>query len=148
MREKATTAAPVRDDKGDFYTCDLDTGKDSFPVKFDIEVNVQKDLGLEKYDPEGYRYFYASREYLNATNKEGKPADNYEQVFGAVNEEGTKVTDRIEDKDITKDEPYSRDNTNTFLYNGGTLSNRITENVTVAGEKEWKAAAFQADFEA
>ena len=145
--ENYTTAAPVRDDKGDFYTCDLDTGKDSFPVKFDIEVNVQKELGLEKYDPEGYRYFYVSREYLNSTNEDGKPADNYEQVFGAVNEEGTKVTDRIEDKDITKDEPYSRDNANTFLYDGGTLSNRITENVTVAGEKEWKAAAFQADFE-
>lgn len=145
--ESYTTAAPVRDDKGDFYTCDLDTGRDSFPVKFDIEVNVQKELGLEKYDPEGYRYFYVSREYLNSTNEDGKPADNYEQVFGAVNEEGTKVTDRIEDKDITKDEPYSRDNANTFLYDGGTLSNRITENVTVAGEKEWKAAAFQADFE-
>lgn len=145
--ESYTTAAPVRDDKGDFYTCDLDTGKDSFPVKFDIEFDVQKELGLEKYDPEGYRYFYVSREYLNSINENGKPADNYEQVFGAVNEEGTKVTDRIEGKDITKDEPYSRDNTNTFLYNGGTLSNRITENVTVAGEKEWKAAAFQADFE-
>lgn len=145
--ENYTTAAPVRDDKGDFYTCDLDTGEDSFPVKFDIEFDVQKELGLEKYDPEGYRYFYVSREYLNSTNEDGKPADNYEQVFGAVNEEGTKVTDRIEGKDITKDEPYSRDNTNTFLYNGGTLSNRITENVTVAGEKEWKAAAFQADFE-
>ena len=145
--ENYTTAAPVRDEKGDFYTCDLDTGKDSFPVKFDIEVNVQKELGLEKYDPEGYRYFYVSREYLNSINEDGKPADNYEQVFGAVNEEGTKVTDRIEDKDITKDEPYSRDNAKTFLYDGGTLSNRITENVTVAGEKEWKAAAFQADFE-
>ena len=82
--ENYTTAAPVRDEKGDFYTCDLDTEKDEFTVEFNIEVDVQEELGLEKYDSEGYRYFYVSREYLNATNKEGKPADNYEQVFGAV----------------------------------------------------------------
>ena len=34
-----------------------------------------------------------------------------------------------------------------FVYNTGVLSNRYNETVTVKASKEWKAAAFQADFE-
>ena len=40
-------------------------------------------------------------------------------------------------------EPRS-DAQNDFLYDGGTLSNRIVGRTVVKGEKVWDAAAFQA----
>ena len=44
---------------------------------------------LDKYDPEGYRYLYVVREYLDATAAAGRPADSYEQVLGTVNADGS-----------------------------------------------------------
>ena len=69
--------------------------------------------------------------------------DRYEQVFGKVteDEDGT-VT--VAD---TLPEGETRTAGNTFLYNGGTLSNRLTGTVSVSATKTWKAAAYQADFE-
>lgn len=43
---------------------------------------------------------------------------------------------------------YSPRNANdTFLYNGGTLSNRLKGTVPVSVTKDWKAASFQSEFE-
>lgn len=153
--EAYTTAAPVRNEKGEILTCELDTEKDTFDIteeNFGITLKVEEELGLEKYDPEGYKYYYVAREYLDAKTKDGDTADNYEKVFGKViiEDEQGKVTDTIEEKKITENDPYSRSGShanNTFLYDGGTLSNRIVDNINIKGVKEWKAASFQAAFE-
>ncbi len=97
-----------------------------------IDIDFVDDL--PKYDPEGYRYRYVVREYLSGTN-----ADRYEQVFGAVAPDGS-VTDTLPE--------YSPRNANdTFLYNGGTLSNRLKGTVPVTVTKDWKAASFQSEFD-
>lgn len=126
-----TTASLVRGEDGTPYTLvlsedqfDPDTG--SYRIEFSDD--------LPKYDPEGHRYRYVVREYLSGTN-----ASSYEQVFGSVAQNGT-VTDTLPE--------YSPRNANdTFLYNGGTLSNRLKGTVPVSVTKDWKAASFQSEFE-
>ncbi len=127
-----TTAAPVRDANGDIITLSLDT-KGSQTINFDT---------LEKYDAEGYRYIYVVREYLESSNV------SYEQIFGEVEEDGT-VNDRVDKNGVITDtnNPQDRPSGNTFLYNGATLSNRITADQNVSVTKQWAAAAFQAEFE-
>ena len=75
------------------------------------------------------------REYL-----EGDTASRYEQVFGVVGEDGN-VTDTVLPAGT------ERASGNTFLYRGGTLSNRLRGSVPVPVTKEWKAASFQSFFE-
>lgn len=93
---------------------------------------------LPKYDPDGYPYIYALRE---------EPVSGYEQVFGSVDEEGN-VNDTepnyqdSEGKTITV-EDYDRNNADRFIYNNGTISNRITGTTQVSMTKTWKIAAFQ-----
>lgn len=126
-----TTASLVRGEDGTPYTLvlsedqfDPDTG--SYRIEFSDD--------LPKYDPEGHRYRYVVREYLSGTN-----AGSYEQVFGSVAQDGI-VTDTLPE--------YSPRNANdTFLYNGGTLSNRLKGTVPVSVTKDWKAASFQSEFE-
>ena len=90
------------------------------------------------------------REYLT-----GEHAGDYTQVFGAVGEDGG-VTDIIwaldEDSGTLKkltseDADFARETNNTYLYNGGTLSNKLSGTVTVNATKIWKAAAFQSALE-
>lgn len=138
--QPSTTAAPVRRADGAIVTLPLDTGVDEQELLFDA---------LEKYDAEGYEYLYVVREYLDSTTLDGAPARSYEQVFGKVDAATGSITDRIEQDgelvDITT--PNVRPAGNTFLYNGGTLSNRITDAVEAAATKVWKASAFQSEFE-
>ena len=135
-----TTAAPVRDDGGSILTVPLN-GQEKQDVQF---------ADLPKYDSEGYEYIYVVREYLT-----GEHAGDYTQVFGAVDEDGG-VTDIIwvldEDsgtlKELTSgDADFARETNNTYLYNGGTLSNKLSGTVTVNATKIWKAAAFQSALE-
>lgn len=131
-----STAAPVRytsgDNVGSIVTLDIN-GQDNQDIIF---------KALDKYDPEGFRYVYVVREYL-----EGETADMYEQVFGQISEDGS-ITDMRPDADgAIKEQTGERTGTDTFLYNGGTLSNRISGTVSTKAEKVWKAAAFQAEFE-
>lgn len=153
--EPYTTAAAVRDDTGEILTVKLDKTQDKFSIIFGRDG---EELTLPKDDPEGYRYIYVAREYL-----EGSNAGNYEQVFGKITEktkEDGSIYYTIEDmcdkqgtvtssgeKGITlgDDENEGR-NGNTFVYDGGTLSNRIKGTRQVSAEKIWKAAAFQAAF--
>ena len=135
-----TTAAPVRDDGGSILTVPLN-GQEKQDIQF---------AELPKYDSEGYEYIYVVREYLA-----GEHAGDYTQVFGAVGEDGG-VTDIIwaldEDSGTLKkltseDADFARETNNTYLYNGGTLSNKLSGTVTVNATKIWKAAAFQSALE-
>lgn len=125
-----TTASLVRNANGNPYILDLSEVSPNADGTFDIDFVDD----LPKYDPEGYRYRYVVREYLSGTN-----ADLYEQVFGVVETDGS-VTDTLPE--------YSPRNANdTFLYNGGTLSNRLKGTVPVTVTKDWKAASFQSEFD-
>lgn len=124
------TASWVRNADGNPYVLDLN----SISPNLDGTYSIDFADNLPKYDPEGYRYRYVVREYLSGTN-----ADRYEQVFGVVTSDGS-ITD-------TLPEYAPRDINDTFLYNGGTLSNRLKGTVPVAVTKDWKAAAFQSEFD-
>ncbi len=124
-----TTAAPVRDGGGEILTIDL-TQEDTISIDFS---------DLPKYDSEGYEYIYVVREYMDG--------GGYEQVFGAVQEDGS-TDDTVwvpgDDGHLTEGVRESGD---TYLYDKGTLSNRITDTVQTEAVKTWEASAFQADFE-
>ena len=47
----------------------------------------------------------------------------------------------------SEDADFARETNNTYLYNGGTLSNKLSGTVTVNATKIWKAAAFQSALE-
>lgn len=128
--ESYSTASLVRNSGGAPYTLNLE----------DIEPNADGTYTIEfaevlpKYDPEGYRYRYVVREYLSGEN-----AGLYEQVFGVVQADGS-----VQD---TLPEGAPREDNNTYLYNGGTLSNRLRDTVLVTVTKDWKAASFQSEFD-
>lgn len=124
-----STASLVRDDSGLRLTIDPEP-LEGDPNKYTLQID-----DLPKYDAEGYAYLYVVREYL-----EGDNASRYEQVFGVVGEDGN-VTDTVLPAGT------ERASGNTFLYRGGTLSNRLRGTVTVPVTKEWKAASFQSFFE-
>ena len=134
------TAAQVRDSSGQLLTFSISPEgdrKDTYTITF---TENGAPVELPKYDQDGYAYVYVVREELTYGASGG---DRYEQVFGKVteDEDGT-VT--VAD---TLPEGETRTAGNTFLYNGGTLSNRLTGTVSVSATKTWKAAAYQADFE-
>ena len=135
-----STAAPVRDSDGDILTITLN-GDDSQTLEFPVDRSTSVDglIGaLPKYDLEGHRYIYAVREYLDGTTAGGEAADSYEQVFGSVDETG-KVTDTLPDG------TDQRASGNMFVYDNGTLSNRISGTVDTNATKTWKASAFQSE---
>ena len=132
-----TTAAPVRDDSGIVMTIPLDK-QDTQEIAFG---------DLSKYDAEGYEYIYVVREYLT-----GDDAGRYTQVLGAVDANGD-VSDTIWvlgsngrlEKLTGSEADAERAENDTYLYNEGTLSNKLSGTVTVDATKIWKAAAFQSE---
>ncbi len=132
--EAYSTAALVRDDNGLPYTVPLKGEKNSEDIKF---------TNLPKYDAEGYKYLYVVREYLSGTN-----ASKYEQVFGVVGADGSVSGDIVEGEAVTEENPRDKEDggKNTWLYDGGTLSNRLTGTIPVSVTKDWKAASFQSAF--
>lgn len=131
--ESYTTAAPVRGGDGSVLTFPLSKeseGENTCTITFGTDNDP-----LPKYDAEGYPYLYVAREYLTGPN-----APNYEQVLGAVDPETGAVTDTLPDG-------VTRESGDTYLYPGGTLSNRLRGTVPVAVTKDWKAASFQSEFE-
>ena len=94
---------------------------------------------LPKYDPDGYPYIYCLREDAVA---------GYEQVFGTVSADGgvSDTAPRYENEagtdfvDVDRD---ARPDADRFVYNGGTLSNRLTGTTTTQMTKTWEIAAFQ-----
>ena len=101
-----------------------------------------KAIELPKYDADGFRYIYCVREYMS----EGEGLSDYEQVFGAVAEQADGTADVTDTLPAGYGAPARKEG-DTFLYHGGTLSNRITDTVRVAATKVWDAAAFQSEFE-
>ncbi len=137
--ESYTTAAPVRNADGTLVILDL-TREDqqiTFQVDFDGDGQA-RDALLPKYDAEGFEYLYVVREYLEGSG--------YEQVFGQVQEDGS-VLDWVDADGTLTDLPGARPAGNTFLYNGGTLSNRISGQTQSTVTKMWDAATFQSNFE-
>lgn len=129
-------ASPVRDEHGDIKTINLDTTTNSQRIEFGE---------LERYDPEGYLYRYVVKEFLNASN-------SYERVFGRIQADPTTgketIQDRIAGQDVSRTYPEQRSGENarnTWLYDGGVLTNRLNKQVTVTGTKIWQASTFQDD---
>ncbi len=132
-----TTAAPVRNRDNQIITIPLSKNQDSYTIS-DPQLE-----DLPKYDNEGYRYVYVLREYLDA----GEGTAQYEQVLGSISEDGT-ITDTVWDSEnnaTTSD--GKRESGDTYLYNRGTLSNRITDTVRVEADKKWEALAFQSELD-
>ena len=106
--------------------------------KVDFKSTDGSKLELPKYDPEGNRYIYVMKEVIDKAGD-----DNYEQVFGQVGTDGNIIKDSDKAPPIGG-EGWVRDEQDNFVYNGGTITNRIDEQKTVSVTKEWDASSFQA----
>ncbi|HIQ64016.1 MAG TPA: Cna B-type domain-containing protein [Candidatus Avichristensenella intestinipullorum] len=118
-----STASPTYDSNGSIIT---------------MEPNENGTFGyspLPKYDQDGYEYIYCAREYMS-----GEFADDYEQVFGRLDEEGNVIPG----SDVLPD-GMARETTN--IYDGGAITNRVFRTTSSSVSKEWKASAFQTEFE-
>ena len=122
------TAAPVRNSAGDIIELTEGAGG---ALSYGTAGSM-----LDKYDAEGYRYIYVVREYMTGGTVQ------YKQVFGEVDEDGAVSGDVVEG--VPGGE---RQAGNTYLYDGGILSNRRTGSVQTSATKDWDASAFQAEFE-
>lgn len=104
-----------------------------------------EEVQLEKYDPmDGHRWIYVTKETLSGDN-----AGQYQQVFGEVatsNTDGAEVGQVIPGTDKGPVVNWERKD-DTYLYNGGTLTNRMEDSVLVPVTKIWNAASFQSTFE-
>ena len=107
----------------------------------DLGALLEKNYGdaihnLPKYDPDGYPYIYALREDTSLAG--------YETVYGAVQDDGSVSDTGPNWEDINgDDQSRNRGTDDPFIYNGGTVTNRLTGNVPVAATKTWEIAAFQ-----
>lgn len=129
------TAEPVRNN-GAIVKLEID-GKDEQKLVFTLggEQTTEENI-LPKYNGEGYEYIYVVREYLNDSS-------GYRQIFGKVEQEtdgSLKITDTLPDG-------VTREGNNDFVYNDGTLTNTISEYVTVTANKTWDAAVYQSMLE-
>ena len=128
---------------GDDATPDEEVTEPEITTQSEFRIVFKDDKGnpldLPKYDPDGKRYTYGVREYL--TQEAGD--NHYEQVFGQVDEDGNVIagTDKLPNG------VNDRTANDTMVYNGGTLSNRVTNTATASVTKIWEAAAYQAAFE-
>ena len=114
-------ASAVRDDRGQVLTVEIKTG-DNQQIHFPA--------ALEKYGPEGYKYIYICKEIIETPG-----SANYEQVFGSVDQDG-KVTDTLPAGE-------TRETGNIYIYDNGTITNRITASRTISATKRWEASSFQ-----
>ena len=121
--ESYTTAAPVQDEHGNPYILEL-SRDDTQEIIFTQQDGAGSTVPavLDKYDQEGYRYIYVVREYLDSTTGGENPqqADNYEAVFGVVQDDDSVM-------DTVLPEGTVRDKNNRFVYDGGTISNRLSD---------------------
>ena len=101
------------------------------------------ELELPKYDPEGNRYVYVMKEVLTDT---GEDKDSYEQIFGKVDSDGEVEADSDQGPpEDVREGNWERESNDNYVYNGGTITNRIDEQKTVSVTKEWDASSFQAE---
>ncbi len=91
---------------------------------------------LPKYDPDGYPYIYALREDTSLAG--------YEAVYGEVQQDGSVEDTGPNYVDANEDtQTLTRGDNDPFVYNNGTLTNRLTGTVEVEATKTWEIAAFQ-----
>ena len=138
----AATASQVADNAGAFVTITFNPSKiEGNTVDLGALLLEQHEgLSLPKYDSDGYPFVYGVRE-------ETVPED-YETVLGSVDSDGNVTTtkpnyynaDRTETEVF--DDGYTRPTTDRLTYNGGTVSNRLEETITVEQVKTWKVDAF------
>ena len=151
--EDISQAAPVEAPDGGLITMEVtsseDTSKDTITIEF-IDKDGKK-YSLPKYDPDGYEYIYVVREYMEM----GDGDNSYEQVFGTIERDKSGMETVTGDfimvydptiGDVVPDEGGRTDG-NTYLYNGGTLSNRATGSGSATVVKEWNADAYQANLD-
>ncbi|WP_296626447.1 Cna B-type domain-containing protein [uncultured Negativibacillus sp.] len=124
-KETWDQASPVRGADGQILTVKLDTDKDTQVIDFSTQ--------LDKYGPEGYEYIYVCKEIIE---KEG--SSDYEQVFGTVGDDGKVTPDPLPSGE-------TRENGNIYIYENGTLTNRITASRTISATKRWEASSFQSE---
>lgn len=124
-KETWDQASPVRGADGQILTVQLDTANKTQVIDFNTQ--------LDKYGPEGYEYVYICKEVIIK-----KTTANYEQVFGKVGKDG-KVTDTLP-QGMTE-----RETGNIYIYENGTLTNRITASRTISATKRWEASSFQSE---
>ena len=105
-------------------------------------TDSQKSNFFPKYDKDGNRYVYIMKEVIDSEDD----ALSYEQVFGKVGEDGNVIKDSDKAPPIGGDR-WVRDEQDNFVYNKGTITNRINEKETVSVTKKWDAASFQASLE-
>lgn len=152
--EDISQAAPVEAPDGGFITMEVtsseDTSKDTITIEF-IDKDGKK-YSLPKYDPDGYEYIYVVREYMEMDDGD----NSYEQVFGTIVTDKETGTESVTGDfimvydptigDVVQDED-GRQAGNTYLYDGGTLSNRATGSGSATVVKEWNADAYQANLD-
>lgn len=162
--ESYKDAAPVRNSAGIIVSKkigDINSNTNQENISFDTDGST-----LEKYDPEGYKYIYVTREYLDSKTQNGTDANSYEQIYGAIKTDSSAnkeyIQDKVEDASIERDYQTGRgdesstckDDTtapaayvsgNDWLYNGGTLTNHLKDQIVVEGVKHWETKAFQDD---
>lgn len=147
------TASPLRNADGTLVEVEVDTNPQpdetgvarqhiSFTVDFDGDGQADGSL-LPKYDPEGYEYIYCVMEVTQVLST----SNNYKQVFGAVQSDGTLLDTVDLGGEVQSDSEGKRPAGNAYLYNGGTLSNCIDANITTRVTKTWDAASFQSELE-
>ena len=92
--------------------------------------------GLPKYDPDGYPYVYALREDTSLSG--------YETVLGSVDGAGAIHDTDPNWVDVNGElQTSKRGDNDPLIYNGGTVTNRLTGEVPVTATKTWEIAAFQ-----
>lgn len=135
------TAAAVKATQGEHegqtaqFTIQENSNEDRVLIDFsDNFIEEEGSTGyLPKYDPEGYRYVYISREYMS-----GESASRYRTEYGKL--EGDAFSDTLpQGYDGVRVDP---DNS---IYNGGTVSNLLTGTTTASVTKTWVANAFQSE---
>ena len=137
---------------GSYQTAAPVHGVETVPFKTDDAGNTQgisfklaSGEALPKYDPEGNRYVYVMKEVLTDT---GEDKDSYEQIFGEVDSDGEVEagSDQGPPEDV-REGNWERESNDNYVYNNGTITNRIDEQKTVSVTKEWDASSFQAELD-
>ena len=133
---------------GSYQTAAPVHGVDTVPFETDddntqgISFKLASGEALPKYDPEGNRYVYVMKEVLTDT---GEDKDSYEQIFGKVGSDGEVAADSDQGPpEDVREGNWERESNDNYVYNGGTITNRIDEQKTVSVTKEWDASSFQA----
>lgn len=135
-----TAASQVTDDAGKFVTLTATVSSEN-TIEIGALLSEQyPNLLLDKYDNDGYPYYYYAV-------REESSFPGYEQVYGQIAADGS-IQDTAPNyvkkgsDELSSADGWKRADTGRFVYNTGTICNRLTGQVTVEAEKEWVAAAF------